>query len=145
MSDWLTTAVQQASWFDRIEGVTSVPTHWMRSLTRSFHPAGVIASAVAQQIGLPYLPLLHRVRSGPHQIGLSYTDRVKNVHGAFALRKGIALRKARVLLIDDVKTTGATLGECVKILLRGGASEVYGAVVAQAGWRGALGGPITTA
>jgi predicted amidophosphoribosyltransferase len=75
------------------------------------------------------LGVLRRVRGGPHQIGLSHSQRVENVRGAFAMARGVTLRGARLLLVDDVMTTGATLNECAKVLRRGGAAEVYAAVV----------------
>jgi len=130
---WLAQVVQRADWFARIEAVVSVPTHWKHRLTRPLYAAEVLASIVAKRTGLPHPPILRRVRAGPHQIGLGYTARAQNVRGAFAMRKGVVLRAARLLLIDDVKTTGATLDECTKVLRKGGAAEVYGAVVVKVG------------
>ena len=130
----LAEAVETAPWRGCIEAVVSVPTHWKRRFHRPFHAADALASYVAGRIVLPHVSVLRRVRAGPHQIGLSPTERTANVRGAFALRKGLTIRGARVLLIDDVRTTGATLEECAKVLRRGGAAEVYAAVVLQVGW-----------
>lgn len=91
---------------------------------------------IAKERDLPYVSLLRRVRAGPHQVGLSYEKRIANVQGAFALRRGCELRDARLLLVDDVTTTGATIKECAKVLRRGGAKEVYAAVVSSVGWSG---------
>ncbi|MGD2107970.1 MAG: double zinc ribbon domain-containing protein [Phycisphaerae bacterium] len=126
---WLADAARGASWLDRVEAVVSVPTHWRRSLRWPVHAADALAAIVARDIRLPHLPVLHRIKAGPHQIGLSYLDRRRNVRGAFALRRGVALHGARLLLVDDVKTTGATINECAKILRQGGAGEVYAAVL----------------
>ncbi len=134
LGGWLAEAIQHTAWRDRIEAVVSVPTHWKRRFRRPFHAADALASHVAGRIGRPNVSVLRRVRAGPHQIGLSPTERTINVRGAFALRKGVTLRDARVLLVDDVKTTGATLEECAKVLRRGGAAEVYAAVVLRVGW-----------
>jgi len=134
LGGWLAEAIHNVPWRDRIEAVVSVPTHWKRRFNRPFHAADALASHVAGRIGSPHVPVLRRVRAGPHQIGLSPTERTANVRGAFALRKGVTLRDARVLLVDDVKTTGATLEECAKVLRRGGAAEVYAAVVLRVGW-----------
>lgn len=126
-------AVETAPWRERVEAVVSVPTHWKRRFNRPFHAADALASFVARRVNLPHLAVLRRVRAGPHQIGLSPTDRAANVRGAFAVRKGVTLHDARLLLIDDVRTTGATVEECAKVLRREGAAEVYAAVVLRVG------------
>jgi len=133
LGGWLTEAIETAPWRDRIEAVVSVPTHWKRRFNRPFHAADALAASVARKASLPHVSILRRVRAGPRQIGLSETERAANVRGAFAIRKGVVLRDARVLLIDDVRTTGATLEECAKILHRAGATEVYAAVVLRVG------------
>ena len=130
---WLASSVAGAPWLDRVEAIVSVPTHWRHRLRRPLHAADVLASAVGRKQHLPHVPILRRVRAGPHQVGLSHEQRAHNVRGAFALRRGVTLRGARLLLIDDVKTTGATLGECAKILRRAGASEIYAGVVVAVG------------
>lgn len=129
LSRWLSEAIGAALWRDQVEGIVSVPTHWRRRITRSFHAADALASLVARRLDLPHLPLLCRLRAGPRQVGLSVTRRAENVRGAFGLRPGVALRDARLLLIDDVRTTGATLEECTRVLRRRGAAEVYSAVI----------------
>lgn len=129
LSRWLSEAIVAASWRDRVEGIVSVPTHWRRRITRSFHAADALASLAARRLDLPHLPLLRRLRAGPRQVGLSVTRRAENVRGAFALRPGVSLREARLLLVDDVRTTGATLEECARVLRRAGAAEVYSAVI----------------
>ncbi len=131
---WLAEAIGHASWLERVELIVSVPTHWRRRLKRPLHVAEVLANVVERQTGLPHLSVLRRVRSGPHQIGLDPLERARNVRGAFAIRRGVRLEGTRVLLVDDVKTTGATINECAKILRGGGAAEVYAAVVATVLW-----------
>lgn len=129
----LVEAVRATAWLSQIEAVVAVPAHWTRPLTRSVYPASSLASLVARHIDRPRLALLRRTRR-THQVGLDYAAREKNVKGAFAVRRGVTLRSARLLVIDDVKTTGATLRECAKVLRRAGAAEVYAAVVAHAEW-----------
>jgi ComF family protein len=143
LGDWLVEAVRAANWQDRIEAIVPVPTHWRRRVVQPFYPAERLAALIAQRMAWPNIPMLRRTRAGPHQIGLSYTARIKNVHGAFAVRSGVRLHDARLLLIDDVKTTGATIDECARILLRAGAGEVYVATIVKAGWMHATGGPLT--
>jgi predicted amidophosphoribosyltransferase len=65
---------------------------------------------------------------------LSYAERIRNVRGAFVVRRDVQLYQARLLLVDDVKTTGATINECAKVLRRAGAAEVYAAVLVTAPW-----------
>lgn len=130
LTEWLSEVLREAAWIEHVEAVLCVPTHWRHRINRPFHAAEALALSVARQHSLPYVPILRRVRGGPHQIMLSYTARVENVRGAFRLRKGVTLHAPRLLLIDDVMTTGATLDECAKVLRAGGAAEVYGAIVA---------------
>jgi len=143
LARWFAAAIQAHGWLDRIDAVIVVPTHWRRRITKPVYPARALAERTASLLGLPFVDLLRRLRGGPHQIGLSYTARLTNVRGAFAVRRGVALAKARLLVIDDVRTTGATLEECARVLLAAGAAEVYAAVICKAEWQHQSGGPIT--
>lgn len=134
LGSWLGDAIAAAPWRDRVEAVVVVPTHWKHRLARPLYVAEALATIAARRIGLAKADILRRSRGGPHQVGLSYHERISNVRDAFCLRRGVTLRAARLLLIDDVKTTGATLNECAKVLRRGGAAEVYAAVVVTVGW-----------
>ncbi len=144
LAGWLAEIVNHAAWFDGVEAIVSVPTHWKHRLGRPFYAAEMIAAIVAERTGLPHVPILRRVRAGPHQIGLSFSDRARNVHGAFSMRRGVALHDSRLLLIDDVKTTGATINECAKVLREAGAEKVYTAVVVTAGGDSASGFALTS-
>lgn len=134
LGEWLADAVACAPWRDRVEAVVSVPTHWKRRFARPFHAADALAAHVAKRIHLLHAPLLRRVRAGPHQVGLAFEARLTNVRGAFELRKGVKLDRPRLLLVDDVRTSGATLNECAKVLHRAGAAEIYAAVVVRVGF-----------
>jgi len=103
-------------------------------MLRPMHAAEALAETVGRQTGLPCISLLRRVKAGRHQIGLSYLERKQNVQGAFAIRRGVRLHAARLLLIDDVKTTGATLNECAKVLRQAGAAEIYAGLAAVVPW-----------
>ena len=144
LGGWLTKAVERAPWRKRVEAVVAVPTHWRRRIHRPYHAADNLAAFVARKVSLPHVRILRRIRAGPRQIGLSYTERAKNVLGAFTLRKGVKLHQARLLLVDDVRTTGATIDECAKVLRRNGAAEVYAAVVVTVGWRSGQDGLLKT-
>ncbi len=143
LATWLAEGVRAALWFDRVEAVVPVPTHWRHRFGRPVYAAETLAARAADRLDLPCLPLLRRVRAGPHQIGLSYTQRQANVRGAFAIARGVRIDGARVLLIDDVRTTGATLEECARVLRKGGCQTIYAGVAATAGVAAPTGQPIT--
>ncbi len=109
--------------------VQPVPMHWRRRVSRSRDHARAIAGAVAGRLGAPLARELRRVRNTPPQTRLSRTRRLENVRGAF--RAGPGVRGARVLLVDDVTTTGATAEEAARTLLRAGAARVALAVLAK--------------
>lgn len=135
LADWLADAVRHAAWFDSVEAIVPVPTHWTRRLRRPFYPADELAELLGDRLDRPVVPALRRVRGGKRQIGLSFSERQTNIRHAFVLRRGFALESANVLLVDDVRTTGATLDECARVLRHSGAGDVHAAVIAKAGWR----------
>ncbi len=105
----------------RFDLVTPVPLHRSRLARRGFNQAELMAKSVAQRISAPVLDKLKLVRRTRDQIELSACARRENVSGAFVSRGPVA---GRVLLVDDVFTTGATLSECAAVLRRAGAEEV---------------------
>jgi len=127
-------AVQLAPWARRIEAVVAVPTHWSRRLVRRLHAADRLAVRIAHRLDLPKAPVLNRIRGGPKQVGLTHNARLANVRNAFAVSQDFKLDGPRLLLVDDVTTTGATLEECARTLMRAGAAEVYAAVFLAVDW-----------
>lgn len=111
--------------------VVPVPSHWLRRLGRGHDQALVLAAALARSLRLPVEGALVRVRNTPPQVGLPRTRRLENVRGAFDARRRAALDGARVLLVDDVTTTGATANEATRTLLAAGAADVTLAVLAK--------------
>jgi ComF family protein len=104
------------------DGLVPVPLHWVRRWRRGFNQAEVLARAVGRRHGLPVLPrVLRRVRATPRQHG-DFEARRGNLRDAFLARTDVAGR--RLLLVDDVFTTGATADACAVTLLRAGAAEV---------------------
>lgn len=107
--------------------VVPVPLGRWRLISRRFNQAAILASGVAELAGLAYEPgALVRTRATESQVGLTRRQRKENVAGAFAVPKARAhaVRGRRVLLIDDVMTTGATAGACARALKRAGAAGV---------------------
>ncbi len=104
-----------------------VPLHRSRLLARRYNQAALLANEVSRTAGVKAVPeLLVRARRTPSQGGLGAGQRRRNVQGAFRIRAGMnaRLKDARVLLIDDVLTTGATADSCARTLLGAGAAAV---------------------
>ena len=109
------------------DAIVPVPLHRWRLLRRRYNQAGLLAAALGRIAGKPVRPdLLQRRRATPSQGRLGRLARRENVAGAFAVRPGRAagIVGARLLLVDDVLTTGATAMECAKALRRAGAAGV---------------------
>ena len=107
--------------------VAPVPLHRWRLLARRYNQAALLAQGVAARAGRDCVPdLLIRRRRTPSQGGLSAAGRARNVRGAFAVnpKRAELIGGKRVMLVDDVLTTGATAEECARTLLRGGAASV---------------------
>lgn len=123
--------VQVVADFLPADVVVPVPLHWRRHLVRGYNQSAEVAHAAAVVWGVPCWPrALRRVRPTPPQPAQSATGRRKNVLGAFAIRKGVTVRGLRIVLIDDVLTTGATVNEASKVLRSAGAAQVRVAVLA---------------
>jgi ComF family protein len=104
------------------DGLVPVPLHWVRRWRRGFNQAEVLARAVGRRHGLPVLSrVLRRVRATPRQHG-DFEARRRNLRHAFLARVDVAGR--RLLLVDDVFTTGATADACAATLLQAGAAAV---------------------
>lgn len=110
--------------------VVPVPMGRERLYERGYNHAAVLAGELAAKLGVPSLAALRLARSIPHQVGLGRPARRTNVLGAFLASAPDSVAGARIVLVDDVVTTGATLSECARVLKRCGAAEVSGACVA---------------
>jgi ComF family protein len=107
--------------------VAPIPLHRSRLWTRRFNQAAALASHVARAAGVACDPfLLERVKATASQVGMTRVQRTENVQGAFRIptRSAMAVHGRRILLVDDVLTTGATLNAAAHVLLRGGAAKV---------------------
>jgi ComF family protein len=113
--------------------VVPVPLHRERERERGYNQAALISKPLSKKLGLPHKAvLLMRTRARPDKRILSLEERWESVRGAFATRPGSQVDNLRVLLVDDVLTTGATLDACARALLDAGAKSVIGLTVARA-------------
>ena len=102
--------------------ITYIPPDAVRQLRRSAHPAELLARELASRWSLPCMPLLRRSGAPSRQTGLRYTERRVNVRGAFEpVAAGVP---RRVLLVDDVYTTGATASAAGTALRNGGTERI---------------------
>jgi ComF family protein len=123
-----------AAWADRVDVIVPVPLHWGRRMSRGFNQAELLVRQLRRAVDQkPAVKRLRRTRPTPHQAGLPSRQRRQNVRGAFAKGwLGADFREKGVLVVDDVMTSGTTIGECVRVVQDGGAREVFVAVVATA-------------
>ena len=125
MGRWMARAGRELT--HEADALVPVPLHWRRLWSRRFNQSAALAGSVSQTCDVPVLhDALKRVRATPQQVGLSKPQRADNVQGAFRV---LPERKAevagrRLVLIDDVLTSGATVDTCARALLRAGAKHV---------------------
>lgn len=118
----------------KIDVVVPIPLHWTRKRQRGFNQSELIAKVFGERQQMPVsLKFLERIRKTLDQTGLNARERVENMRGAFAIGNKTDVTGLRVLLVDDVTTTGATLFEAAKVLRNGGCKNVLAAVIAVAG------------
>jgi competence protein ComFC len=126
-------ALQGSVFQDQIELFVPVPLHWTRRFIRGYNQSALLIRKLAYARAKTSTDLV-RIRSTKLQTTMaSASARARNVAGAFAVRPGHDFANRNVCLIDDIKTTGATLNECAKILKQAGAAKVFALVLAVAG------------
>ena len=120
-----------AALLDETDCIVPVPLHWRREYQRGFNQA----CEIARHLGRPVVDVLVRRRATRAQVELAADRRRDNVAGAFAVRRrwfrDRSIRGKKLLLVDDVSTTGATLEACARVLKEYGASEVYALTAAR--------------
>jgi ComF family protein len=113
---------------ESFDAVVPVPLHWRRQWERGFNQSDLLARHIAKKRGIPVLRALRRKRATATQAGLASAGRRRNAAGAFELRVAgktdPRLAGKKILLIDDVMTTGATASACASALKRGGVGSV---------------------
>ena len=116
----------------RVDLVVPVPLHADRLRERGYNQAELIAKPLAKKLGLRFGSyLLVRTKPRPAQLILSRTERWTSVRGAYVTRQGARVDNLRILLVDDVLTTGATLDACSRALRKAGAAAVFALTVAR--------------
>ncbi len=109
------------------DALVPVPLHWRRLWARRFNQSAMLAAAISKESGVPIAAgALKRVKPTAQQVGLSRAERAQNVQGAFrVLPEGkAAVTGRRLVLVDDVLTSGATVDGCAQALLRASAANV---------------------
>ena len=130
---WLCAALEDERLRDRqFDLIVPVPLHPARERDRGFNQALLLALLLGGRMTTAVKPVLERVRYTTTQTAFDRSERMENLHGAFRLRRKTDVRGLRVLLIDDVLTTGATLSECARVWKRAGAGSIHAAIAARA-------------
>ena len=115
-----------------IDGLMAVPLHPSRLRAREYNQSSLLAYRLSRHLHLPvYYSCLIRTRPTPPQTTLKKKARLTNLRRAFAVSNPLLIKGKRILLVDDVLTTGATLHECAKTLRRAGSGPVYGLTLAR--------------
>ena len=118
---------------DGFDVITWVPVGFLRKLRRGYDQSYLLATAVAEELGYEPVQLLKKIRNTPPQSGIhGAAQRRANILGAYVAVNQDQLSGKRILLLDDVITTGATCSECSRILMTAGAKDVSCAAVAAA-------------
>lgn len=133
IADWLAETLDDPRLAGRhFDAVVPVPLHPARKRERGFNQAELLAELLAARAGLPLRNALQRIRYTTTQTAFDRAERMENLRDAFRLRKNADVRGLRVLLVDDILTTGSTLSECARVLKAGGALSVHAATAARA-------------
>ena len=119
--NFLVQALPRETTFDVI---VPMPLHWFKQWQRGFNQADVLAREVGKKWNVPVRGVVRRKKATRPQAGLTNAKRRANVQGAFKISRGRSLAGMRVLLVDDVVTTGATASACARVLKRAGAAHV---------------------
>ena len=111
--------------------LTWVPVSKVRRKERGYDQSELLAAAAAKELGIPAIRLLNKFRDNPAQSGLDSAEaRKNNVRDAYRVCPDADVSGKRMILVDDILTTGATAGECARLLRQAGAAKVYLAVLA---------------
>jgi ComF family protein len=116
---------------EQFDAVVPMPLHWRRRWSRGFNQSELLARQIARRASVPVRNLVRRVKATPPQAGLTNAKRRSNVSAAFRVSRPERVRGLRIVLVDDVMTTGATGSACARELKRAGAARVVLLTVAR--------------
>jgi len=117
---------------ERPDLLVAVPAHWWKRLRRGVNCPDLLVEAIGSKLAIRTARRLLYCRRGTRKQGMLLpSERLRNVRDAFGLSRGYDLAGARVMLVDDIMTTGATAGEAARVLRRAGAARVVVLVVAR--------------
>ena len=123
----------QREYPDGFDVLTWVPISRLRRLRRGYDQVELLAEAVGKELGMEPIPTLKKIRNNRPQSGIDgQAKRRANVLGVYRAICPQSVRDKRILLLDDIITTGATAGECARVLLTAGAKEVHCGFIAAA-------------
>jgi ComF family protein len=125
MGLWMATAGRELT--GAADTIIPVPLHWRRQWARRFNQSALLAEIISRTTGVPVAhTVLKRVKATPQQVGLSQSERALNVQGAFRVPADgkAAIAGQKLVLVDDVLTSGATVDASARALLRAGAASV---------------------
>jgi len=126
LADRMALVLSSYPWVKHIDMIVPVPLHPSRARSRGYNQSQLLAEHLGNMFGVPVVSkVLERIRPTESQTRLNQEQRRKNVAGAFRVPCPEEVEGQRILLVDDVVTTGATLNECAKTLESGGALNVY--------------------
>jgi competence protein ComFC len=133
LADWLGETLHDPRLRDRrFDIMVPVPLHPARERERGFNQAELLAELLSRKASIPVRSALERIRYTTTQTAFDRAERMENLRDAFRLRQKMHVQDLRVLLIDDVLTTGSTLSECARVLRKAGAVSVHAATAARA-------------
>jgi ComF family protein len=117
--------------FQNVDGIIPVPIHPNRLRVRGFNQTELLATRISRSLDIPVMRVLERVEDRGSQVGRNSYDRWLAVEGAFRCTSPISVRNRRVIVLDDVITTGATISSCAVTLAAAGAAAVRGISIAR--------------
>ncbi len=131
LAKWLNLAGQDI-WKEGVDLIVPIPLHYTRLMKRRYNQSGLLAAELGKMTGLPvdYTAVARHKKTRP-QVEFSGHERIKNVKGVFSVKHPEKIKGKRIVLIDDVMTTGSTLKECALAMLSAGAKSVDALTVAR--------------
>jgi ComF family protein len=132
LAGWLSSAARRRIDWGQVDAIAPVPLHSRKKREREFNQAACLAHALGSEFRVPVCDqALRRVKDTFTQTALDAKGRAANLRNAFVADQGESIRGKRLVLVDDVFTTGATMDSCARILIKAGARDVVALAVAR--------------